>query len=116
MKIVNTSEKPFEFTFDSCNYGPIPPGGVVDLPEDVANHALRRSLIIDPLDGAPMGYRLEPLDALNKDRRQGLAIYVCPLVAINECHAPSMSTVDELMSHMQRHQSPAGKNMGNVEL
>lgn len=107
MKVVNTSKKPFEFTFDSGNYGPFKPGEVVDLPDDVARHGIRRSMltVLDDSDEFQTSYRLEPLDSLDKDRRSDTAIYACALVAINECNAPNFKTVDELMTHLRTHQA-----------
>lgn len=109
MKVVNTSKKPYEFTFDSCNYGPFKPGQVVDLPEDVARHGIRRSAILDQLEGYVIGYTFEPLDAIDTDRRAEVAVYTCALVAIGECSAPNFNTVDELMIHLRSHQNKPGK-------
>lgn len=108
MKVVNTSKKPYEFTFDSRNFGPFKPGQVVDLPDDVAQHGIRRSAIRDELEGFITGYSFEPLGSIDAGRRGEVAVYACALVAIGECSAPNFNTVDELMTHLRTHQkSPA---------
>ena len=102
MKIINTSDKPFRFTFDACNFGPYLPGQVVDLPEDVAAHAIRRSIVLDDA-GDFVAYRMEPLSSVDPNRVKDIALIECPFIALNQCNAASFKSADELKAHLESH-------------
>jgi hypothetical protein len=102
-KIINTSDKPFEFTFDSGNYGPIQPGEVVDYPAEVAAHAIKRSEIIDPDFGETVGFQLIYLGQLSQEEIRKHVVYPCPFVQSNQCDAKSFKTIEDLHQHMETH-------------
>jgi hypothetical protein len=102
-KVINVSNKPYEFTFDGGNYGPIQPGEIKDYPNEVAAHCIKRSEILDPELGETVGYKMAYLDSLSKDKIKEIATYICPFVAANQCHAKPFKTIDDLRRHMDDH-------------
>lgn len=111
MRIVNVSKTPFQPVFDSNNYPIIPPGAVVDMPDDVARFIIGKSARVDDL-GEVIGFDIEPLDTVlgNADMRAGVALYQCPLTLTRECGADNFVSLEELTAHMETHRIPkAGK-------
>ncbi len=111
MKIVNTSDKPYEWTFDGYIWGPLGPGDVGDYPLEVAMHAIRRSVINDD-EGQPVGYRCELLDSLKTDRGRfnDIVAYPCPFKSIGDCDAAPFKTKGELKVHLELHWDASAKN------
>jgi len=87
------------------DYGPLRPGEVGDYPEEIAHHAIRRSVVLDE-DGEFIKYRVEPLGSVDKTRLRQIAVYHCSLVETGECdHAP-FAKLDDLRTHMEVHFGP----------
>ena len=104
-RIVNISDKPYEFQFDGVVYGPYNPGDPSpNLPHNVAEHGIKRSQINDDM-GVTIGFRAAFLDEAkaNPDTAKNLRLYECPLVAAGDCNAGRFRTVDELRGHMETH-------------
>jgi hypothetical protein len=109
MKIVNVSDKPFEFMFDQVTYGPYAPGQIVDLPEHIAQHGLVKSAVLDDEGmGNIVDFKLKTL-AEARVTEKNLLIYECPLVSSGECKAKAFSSVDDLKAHMESHWGLATK-------
>lgn len=102
-KIINVSDKPFEWTFDSGNYGPLRPGEVMEVSADVAAHAIKRSEIIDPDFGDSLGFAIAYVGALDKEAIKKIAKYPCPLSITNQCNAAPFKSLDDLKVHMESH-------------
>ena len=102
-KIINVSQEPYEFTFDGGHYGPMKPGEIMDLPDEIAAHAIRRSEAIDPDFGTVVGYRAEYLNdvARDKDRIKQLATYPCPYAHTAQCSAEPFRKPEDLKAHME---------------
>lgn len=101
MKIVNRSNEPYEFTFDGGNYGPLMPNEVVDYPEEIALHAIKRSAQFDDDgEGILMGYRVEQMTGSDVKRSE-LKVR-CPYVQTGECAQPPMNQAD-LRIHLESH-------------
>ncbi len=106
LKIVNVSDKPFEFTFNGLNWPAIPPGGMAEYPEDMARHALRKSEIMDDV-GMPAGRRLEVLSVATqteKDRMNKILVFTCPFQEIDNCKEQPM-TREQLVAHLGKHKA-----------
>jgi len=103
---MNTSNKPYEFTWDGGHYGPIMPGQIVDYPDDMANHCMKRSTVLFQ-DGDMMGdidyYQMVPLDSVDPKKVRDNALYECPLVASGQCNAKSFASMAELKAHLDGH-------------
>lgn len=109
MKIVNVSDKPFEFMFSEVTYGPYVPGQIIDLPDHIAQHGLDKSAILDDEGlGNIVGFKLKTL-ADAKVTEKNILIYECPLVASGECTAKAFSSLDDLKAHMETHWGSALK-------
>ena len=104
MRIVNTSDGPFEFSFDSVVYGPYQPGTIIDLPYEVANHGIKRSQVLDEM-GNITGYRVQSIEEAKSDpeKFKNLLVYNCPFGASDQCTAKPFKSVDELKKHMETH-------------
>ena len=104
MRIVNTSDTPFEWSFNSVVYGPYPPGKIIDLPYEVAEHGIKRSQTLDEM-GNPMGFRMQTLEEAKADpeKLQNLLIYQCPFTLSDQCTAKPFKNVDDLRKHMETH-------------
>jgi hypothetical protein len=109
VKIVNVSDKPFEFTYGGLNYPAIPPGGYADYPEDIARHALRKSEILDDT-GMPEGRRLEVYGAgsqADQEKMNKKLVFTCPFAEIDNCKEGNMSR-EQLVAHLQKHKTARG--------
>jgi hypothetical protein len=115
-RIVNVSNAPFEFTFNSCVYGPYAPGQVVELPYAIAEHGVKRGMIVDDM-GNFVGNRCEFLDDLQNDqeRMKSILMYECPLAVSHQCAAASFRNLDELRAHMETHWTTAADPLAPVE-
>lgn len=102
MKIINVSDKPYEWTFDSCNYGPLNPGEILDLSYENAVHAVKRSFIMDD-EGMPMGQRVQFLDSVDKSLVSEIVTYICPMVHSGQCNAKPFPSMDALRAHIDGH-------------
>jgi hypothetical protein len=103
VKIVNTSSEPFEFMFNAASYGPYKAGEIIDLPDEVALHGIKRSTMLDE-EGAYIGQKLEPLDSIkiDPDRLQKIITYDCPMSDSDQCNAKGFRTLDDLRVHMEQ--------------
>jgi hypothetical protein len=120
VKIINKSDKPFDFTFDSGNYGPYLPGEVVDLPDEIAAHAVKRSEILDPDFGDTIGFQMSYLSDLSQEEIRKHVLYPCPFIQSNQCNAKSFKTPDELRAHLETHwgaptNGKPAANVGNMQ-
>jgi len=106
LKIMNTSNKPFEFTWDGSPFGPIKPGEIVDYPDPVANHAVKRSAVLFQ-EGDQSGdidyFQMEYLHNVDKKKIVETALYECPLKASGQCDEKAFNTMAELKAHMDTH-------------
>ncbi len=102
MKIINTDSKPFEWTFDGQIYGPLLPGQIGDYPVEIANHAVKRGVVLDDA-GDFVRFRVEALDNMDKARIKDLAMYECPYRQTGECDAAPFKNVKDLHAHMESH-------------
>lgn len=102
MKIVNTSDKPYEFAFNSCTYGPFAPGQIIDLPDEVALHGIKRSIILDE-EGNYLSQKAQPLDQVktNPAMMEKLIKYDCPMAASEQCSAGPFASLDALREHLE---------------
>lgn len=105
MKIINVSNKPYEWTFDSANYGPIMPGQIVDLPSEVAHHAIRRSeeRKYDEFDEEVISFRVQAVAAVDKSKLVKIVTYECPFSATGQCSDTRFESMDALRAHMETH-------------
>jgi hypothetical protein len=103
VKIINVSDKPYEFTFDSGIYGPINPGEIVEYPAEIAAHAIKRSEMVDPDFGEIIGYRMAYLDSVDPNKVKEIVTYPCPFIASNQCNAKPFKNTEELRLHLDSH-------------
>ena len=106
MKLINTSNKPYEFTWDGGHYGPYKPGQIVDLPDDMAHHALRKSAILEQqgeMVGEVIGFQMEMLDGVSREKVKEIASFDCPYTNMGLCTARQFKTPAELKAHLLTH-------------
>lgn len=103
MRVVNTSDKPVEFMFNSTSFGPYKPGEIIDLPDEVALHGIKRCTKEDEF-GIFIGQSLEPLDQVKVDpgRLQALITYDCPMAMSDQCNAKGFKNLDDLRVHLEQ--------------
>lgn len=127
MKIINVSDRPFEFTFDSGIYpadgSQIMPGQIVDYPDEIAQHAIKRSIVTkpDPLDDTQeiVTYRMQAVGSVDKAKLQKIVTYECPFAITGQCKESRLPSMDALRAHMETHWSVpepvvAGQGAGKV--
>lgn len=104
MKIINVSKTPCEWTYDGCNYGPLNPGQVIDVPDQVGRHAIKRSVVTDDEGNIEM-FRIESLEKVraDKDWLKSVATYPCPFEATGQCSAEPFKDVELLKRHLDEH-------------
>jgi hypothetical protein len=117
LRIINTSNKPYEFTYDGGHYGPYKPGEIVELDEVMGHFALKKSavLIQDPEDpgvGEIDHYQMEPVENVAKDKIRGMVTYTCPLVQSGQCDAKPFKSLGELKAHQDLHWELAEEPVG----
>ncbi len=113
-KIINVSKEPYEWQFDGKIYGPIAPGEIVDMPDEIANHAVKRSVVLDHdpdsmTVGDPIDTKVKYLSELSKDQIKEITLYPCSLVQSGQCSVKPFKTMDELRKHMESHWGPVAK-------
>lgn len=106
MKVVNDSDKPFEFFFDGKPHV-MAPGEICDYRADIAQHAMRKSLEIDD-EALPIRRQVIPLEeAKQSGRLKDYANLVCPFVKLDECsHAPFVRAEDLTRHVAEFHRDP----------
>jgi hypothetical protein len=104
VRIVNTSDMPFEYSFNSVVYGPYAPGVIVDLPYEVAEHGIKRSVVLDDV-GNPTEYRMKTIEEAKADpeKFQNMLQYACPFTFSDQCTAKPFKSVDDLRKHLEVH-------------
>lgn len=102
MKVINVSKMPFEFTWDAMNFGPIMPGEVVEYPDDVGMHCIRKSVVLDD-EGNVEAYRMESLSGMSAERIRQVATYPCPFAATGQCDAKPFVDIESLKAHLDVH-------------
>lgn len=106
MKIINTSNEPYEFTYDGGHYGPIIPGQIVDYPDAMAHHAIKRSVVMfdgdDEQCGNPNYYRMQPLNEVDPKKVKEIAVFECPFRNTG-CNIGPLKSMDELQAHLNSH-------------
>ncbi len=110
MRVINVMKQPYEFTFDSCQYGPILPGQVVDLPAEVALHAIKRSVILDE-EGEIIGFKIKDVAEVGQDELKEIALYPCPMEQVGRCKAKPFKSYADLMRHMETHAEASEKTL-----
>jgi len=114
--IVNTSNEPYEWTHDGFIYGPIAPGQIWEGPDVCAQHALKRSWVLDE-EGIPTYQRVELLENVknDKERFEALIGYKCPFIVSGDCQAKPFTTKDALRKHLEEHFAAAkGDDLDSV--
>jgi len=102
LKIINTSDKPFEWTFNGEIFGPLAPGQIADFPNEVALHAIKRGVVLDDT-GDFIKYRVESLDSVSNEKIRDIAQYECPFAVTNQCDAKPFKNVKDLKAHLESH-------------
>ncbi|HCV42400.1 MAG TPA: hypothetical protein DGH68_02880 [Bacteroidetes bacterium] len=104
MRVVNVDDKPYEFCFDAQVFGPYAPGTIVDLPDAVAAHAIKRSVVLDD-EGVFVRAKMEYLNDMKADpeRYKAIITYDCPFVASEQCNMKGFKNLDELRTHLESH-------------
>jgi hypothetical protein len=104
VRVVNVDDKPFEFCFDAAVFGPYAPGTIVDLPDHIAVHAIKRSVVLDD-EGVFVRNKMEFLSDMKGDqeRMQRIITFDCPYVASEQCNMKGFKTTDELRAHLETH-------------
>lgn len=103
LKVVNVSDKPFEFLFNAVVYV-VPPGKPVELPYEIAMHGIKKSVFYDPQDdNVLLGHKLELLDTVKSDAQAMAALmkYECPFTASDQCNAGLFDSIDDLRAHLE---------------
>lgn len=105
MKIINVSKKPFEWTFNSGNYGPIGPGQIMDLPYEIAAHAVKRSISLRFEEDGTEIYeqQIQLLSSVSGEEIKNIALYPCPMSVSGQCDKTDFKSLDELREHMNIH-------------
>lgn len=101
MRIVNISDKPFEFMFDATSFGPFGPGQIVDLPDEIAMHGVKRSMIIDE-EGITVGQKMDYVSSVDSATLKKIVTYDCPMVLSGQCKAKGFKSLDDLKAHMEQ--------------
>jgi hypothetical protein len=102
LKIINVDDKPYEFTWDGCHFGPIAPGQIADYPNEVAQHAIKRGVVTDEI-GNFVRLRVDSIENVDPSLIRDIAIYDCPLQSSGQCDAGPFKTVDDLKAHLESH-------------
>lgn len=108
MKIINTSDKPYHWTHDSKNYGPLNPGEIQDHPPEIAKAAIRRSVFYDEMDEVA-GYTVSELSGVAREQLAKLIKYTCPMVHSGQCNAAPFENLEQLRAHIATHIPAAPK-------
>lgn len=106
MKVVNDSEKDFEFWFNGKPHV-MKSGQVYDYRQDVAEHAMKKSMEIDEF-AEPGRTIVVPLEtAKGRGHFKDYANLTCPYVNLDECdHAPFVTSA-QLTKHVAEKHSTA---------
>jgi hypothetical protein len=103
LRIINTGDQPFEWTFDGKIFGPLLPGEAKSFPDEIANHGIIRSAVRDDMGNA-IDYTVKTLGEAKQDPRfQEIVTYTCPFVETEQCKAPPFRSLDALRAHMEKH-------------
>lgn len=102
---MNLDSKPFDWTFNGEQWGPIAPGQVMDLPDEVAAHAIKRSILLDP-NGDFERYRIDYLGNVPAERIKEIAMYDCPYALTGQCTAKPFKTDSDLRAHLESNHWP----------
>lgn len=80
MRVINVSDKPYEWQWDGKVFGPLEPGEIRDVPDEVGSHGVNRSMILDEV-GEPTGqYRLKPVNAVKGTKQyEAMVKYPCTM-------------------------------------
>ena len=100
-KVINKGDKPYYFTYDGMNYGPINPGEVMEIERKLAEHAIKRSWALDD-EGVPDHQTIFPVESLTPEELRATMRFSCPYVGIS-CSAPAFKTLEALREHLDEH-------------
>lgn len=64
MRVVNVSDKPFEWTWDSGIYGPLKPGEVIEVSDPCGAHGVNASQVKDEFGQDTGIFRLKPVNVV----------------------------------------------------
>ncbi len=103
MKIINTSNKPYEFTYNGEHWGPYKPGEIVEFPDEMAIFALHKSAVLDQDPdsmsvGEVIGYQMQDLGSVAKDKIREIVTYECSLVRNGLCDAKPFKRMADLQA------------------
>jgi hypothetical protein len=103
VRVINTSDKPFEFSFDSV-VRVMAPGQVFDFPVEIAQHAIKRSKVLDEM-GNIIGFQVQTLEELGQDQSKMRSIlsYECPFKVSGQCDAQPFKHENDLRAHLESH-------------
>lgn len=101
IKIVNVSDKPYDFTYDGKVQATMLPNESYEFEDYLALHAIKKSEIMDD-EGQVVGFRVKKLSEIEP---KSVRLH-CPLVEIGECKSPTFANLKELSEHMAAHGKP----------
>lgn len=103
-KIINVSNEDYRWTFDGLHFGPLKPGEVMDLPDECAQHARKRSTVTDD-EGNIETFRVELLDTVKTKPEwlKQVATYPCPFGSTGQCDVPPFHDLKLLRVHLDEH-------------
>jgi hypothetical protein len=104
VRVVNTGKKPFEFMWDGKMFPALNPGDVTEMPEWLANHAIKKSAFLDPNTGMQDTYLKIAAQVDPKSFR-----YSCPMSKMGLCDATSFASLRELQDHISVHEQERAK-------
>jgi hypothetical protein len=92
------------------NFGPLKPGEIMDLPLECAEHAHKRSTVIDD-EGNIETFRVELLDSVkaNPEWLKKIATYPCPFASTGQCDVSPFHDLKLLRAHLDEHFGKASK-------
>lgn len=118
MKLINHTEKPFEYVWNSEHHI-VQPGQIIDLPDYQASIVLRQAEVLDTTfeklsvngevlgEGMPTGEsRLRPLSEVDRTAVKAMLRFECPYKGAGLCGSGPFRTVEELRAHIDSHVGP----------
>ena len=78
------------------------PGQILDLPEEVAAHAVKRSVVLDDT-GDFIRHKVDFLANVDQSKVKEIALYECPFAASGQCDARPFKSAKDLKAHLEGH-------------
>jgi len=115
VKLINHTEKPFEYTWDSMHFV-VQPGQIIDLPDYQAAIVLKQAGLLDTTnmgilrpgeeggEGIPTGEsRLRVLSEMDTEAVKAMLRFECPYKGAELCKDGPFRTMEELRAHLDVH-------------